>query len=277
MGARYTPTRSGANRALASPPAREYERSVPLLPDHVLHKLRRIRYSIASTGVRRVLMDVATQVATQTLAYSPQRDRSFDREFGTDTGGMVQPTELGIADASLREQAILYLPSPARVTRWMLDNIGIDHAAFSFVDLGCGKGRVLLVASEYPFRKALGVDISAELTEIARRNADLYRPRARRCEDIEVRHGDATLVDFPDGNILLHLYHPFEPAVTAAVLRRLEQSVKAKPRRVEVAYLLYTSAVPPVREVFAQHPWLRQTRYEQSVPGTYDWLFFTNQ
>ena len=178
----------------------------------IFTKLRRIRYSIASTGVRRGLADVATLL----LAYSPERDDSFDREFGTDTAGSVSPSELGIADAAVRESAILYLPSPARVTRWMLDNVGIEHRDFWFVDLGCGKGRVLLVAAEYPFRQIVGVEISAALSEIARKNAAIAPPRSRRCRDIEIQNADATTFDIPRGNILLHLYHPFEPTLTSA-------------------------------------------------------------
>jgi SAM-dependent methyltransferase len=238
----------------------------------LLTQLRRLRFSVASTGVWRGLADAATLL----LAYHPERDRSFDRRFDTDTAGRVPPEQLGIADSAVREQAVLYLPSPTRVTRWMLDNIGVDHREFSFVDLGCGKGRVLLVASEYPFQRVVGVEISAELSDIARKNITRYRPTTRRCRDLEVENTDATTFDFPETNLLLHLYHPFEPAITSAVLSHLERSVLIKPRKVAVAYLLYTDAVNPVEAVFARFPWLQRKRYEQSVLGKYNWLFYSN-
>jgi SAM-dependent methyltransferase len=234
-------------------------------------KLRRIRYSIASTGVRRGLSDLATHL----LAYKPEQDASFDRRFATDTAGAVQPEQLGIRDVAAREQAILYLPSPARVTRWMLDQLGVEHADFTFVDLGCGKGRVLLVASEYPFRRIVGVEISPQLAAIARSNLDLYRPRARACQDVEVINTDATQLAFPDGNLWLHLYHPFEPVVTEAVLAQLEQALQRQPRRAVVAYLTYASAVEAVDEVFARFPRLKRVRHERSVLGQYDWIFYS--
>jgi predicted RNA methylase len=234
-------------------------------------KLRRIRYSIASTGLRRGLSDLTTLL----LAYDPERDQSFDKEFATDTAGRVQPSDLGIADAAVREQAIVYLPSPSRVTRWMLDNVGIAHRDFTFVDLGCGKGRVLLVGSHYPFQRVVGVEISAELSRIARENVLRYRPPSRKCWEVEVQNADVTTFDFPQTNLLVHMYHPFAPTMTAAVLSRLEASLRAKPRKLVVAYLLYTSAVGAVQEVFSRFPWLRQTRYEQSVLGQYDWLFYS--
>lgn len=236
----------------------------------LLHKLRRVRYSIASTGLRHGLADLATQV----LSYKPEHDLSFDRRCGTDTAGAVQPEQLGIGDEALRKQAILYLPSPARVTRWMLDEVGIAHRDFTFVDLGCGKGRVLLVGSEYPFRRIVGVEISSELAAIARGNVARYQPRTRRCRDVEVVNGDATQLDFPEGNLLIHLYHPFEPAVTDAVLAQLDRSLERAPRKVVIAYLTYASALPAIEAAFARHPRLRRVRYEESVLGHYNWLFY---
>jgi SAM-dependent methyltransferase len=219
-------------------------------------KLQRLRYSLASTGLRRGLSDLASIL----LAYHPERDHSFDRRFGTDTAGSVPPAQLGIADPAVRAKAVLYLPSPPRVTRWMLDHIGIAHRGFTFVDLGCGKGRVLLVASEYPFARIVGVEISTELSAIAGRNVALYQPPSRRCKEIEVLNADAAWFDFPETDLLVHLYHPFEPELTTAVL----------------AYLVHTGAVEAVKDAFAQFPWLEQTRYEQSLAGHYNWIFYSN-
>ena len=240
-------------------------------PD-LLSGLRRIRFTIASTGLRRGLADVATLL----LSYRPERDDSFDRRFGTDTAGRVEPSQLGISDAAARKQAILYLPSPHRVTEWMLENVGIRHEEYAFIDLGCGKGRVLLVGTHYPFQRVIGVEISPELAAIARANLGRYQPPSRRCRMAEVQNVDATRFDFPDANLMVHLYHPFEPAVTSAVLSRLETALAASPRKVSIAYLLYSSALPAVEAMFSGFPWLQRRRYEQSVLGQYDWLFYSN-
>jgi len=242
------------------------------LSRRILTQFRRLRFSIASTGLRRALADAVTLF----LAYDPGQDETFDRQFGTDTTGRIQTAELGISDAMVREQAILYLPSPARVTRWMLENVGIRYDEYSFVDLGCGKGRALLVASNYPFARIVGVEISRELSEIARTNNTRYQPPSRKCRAVEIQHRDATTVDFPATNLLLHLYHPFEPPVTNAVLSRLEESIANQPRRVVIAYLVYTAAVQDVEAVFSRFHWLRKTRYEQSITGQYNCLFYSN-
>lgn len=237
---------------------------------YLMHRLRRIRHSIASSGLRRTLADLMIQA----LSYSAAQDASFDRKYGTDTSGSVEPNELGIEDPEARGQAILYLASPPRVTRWMLNHAGIEPAAFSFVDLGCGKGRVILIASEYSFLRVIGVEISAELCAVARRNAALYRPASR--TTIEVLNADATRFDFPDTNLLIHMYHPFDPALTIRVFERLGHSLREKPRRVVIAYLVYTAAMPAVEAAFARIPWLRRSRCERSVTGQYDWLFYTS-
>lgn len=235
-------------------------------------KLKSLKYSVESAGLRRTLMDVAGHM----LTYRADEDRSFDRRYRTDTSGRVSTSALGIDDPNRRDAAILYLPSPTRVTRWMLDNIGAPHREFSFVDLGCGKGRVILVAAQYPFIRVTGVDISPALADIAQRNLVSFPLDLRRCENVEVMNADATAFEFPDTNVLLHLYHPFNGEVTAAILDRLHDSLEKTPRRVLIAYLLYSGAVPEVRDVFARFPWLRETRYEHSLLGNYDWLFFSN-
>jgi hypothetical protein len=97
-------------------------------------RLRRIRYSFECLGWRAAMTELANG------GDAPESDSEFDAQHGTDTAGSVEPGDLGIGDAESRKLAIRYLPSPLRVTTWMLDRIGIDPREYSFVDLGCGKG-----------------------------------------------------------------------------------------------------------------------------------------
>ena len=248
------------------------------MPDFA-SKLRRLSYSLASRGLTRTGLDVAgllIKAVGNKTGYRAEHDLAFDGRFGTDTAGKVESKELGYVDKERQGQAVRYLPSPAGVTRWMLDNIGIDHSQYSFVDLGCGKGRVVLVAAQYRFQNVLGVDLSAALTEVASRNVSIFPASSRKSGHVRILNVDATKVDYPDTNLLLHLYHPFDANVTAAVLRNLEASLAAKPRQVRIAYLLYTAAVPATREAFTRFPWLRETQFVPSLLGHYDWLLYSN-
>ena len=94
--------------------------------------------------------------------------------------------------------------------------------------------------------------------------------------EVEVINADVMTVDLPETDLLVHLYHPFETTIFAEVLRRLEDSLADKPRRVTIAYLAYAGAVESVVETLARFPWLHLVRYEQSIRGHYDWLIWTN-
>jgi SAM-dependent methyltransferase len=237
--------------------------------------LQRVRFTVESLGWQRGLLELVTH----RHPYKPENDRSFDEEHRTDTAGSVEKAALGITDERSRDGAILYLPSPPRVTRWMFDHladIGVDPSDFTFVDLGCGKGRVLLLAAERPFRRIVGIEISTALAAIAQANTAQYRPASTRVSEIEVIHADVTTVDLPDTNLLIHMYHPFETEITSIVLRRLEASLTDNPRRVVLAYLAYTAAIEPVQRMLADFPWLRPVRHEQSRRGHYNWLLYAN-
>ena len=231
---------------------------------------RRVRHSIASSGFWRTMADLVMLVGNRLLKEDPEY-KPFDRKYGTDTAGRIFTHELGIDSESARETARLYLASPPQVTRWGLLNAGIDHRQFTFIDIGCGKGRVLLLASELPFRAVHGVDISADLCAIARKNLEGYQPRI--CRDVHVHHQDATTFDFPAGDLFVHFYHPFaEKLIVDLLLQRLNPAG----RRVVVAYLLYKADVASLKTEFARIPWLTLKREEQSVTGQSEWLFYKN-
>lgn len=235
-------------------------------------QLRRVTHTVALRGPLRTALDVVHRLT----AYHPENDRSFDRRHGTDTTGRLEPATLGIADAERRDQAIVYLGSPERVTRWMLDHVDVTPTSCTFVDLGCGKGRVVMVAAARPFRAVLGIDISADLTAIARRNVDHVRPGLA-CRSVEIVTADVTTVDLPDGDLLLHFYHPFSTEVTRRVLERLNRARQAgRHPRVVVAYLVYSGAVAEVRDALGAVGWLHETRYEPSLTGEYDWLLYSS-
>jgi SAM-dependent methyltransferase len=232
---------------------------------------QRVRYSFESLGWRRT----AHELLTHRRPYEPADDLRFDARHGTDTAGSVEPELLGIDDADVRDKAIRYLPSPVSVTDWMLDRVDVDPAASTFVDLGCGKGRVLLVAARRPFLRVVGIEISSELAAIASHNVERYRPPPPLRSEIHVITADVTTLDLPETDLLVHLYHPFEPVILAPVMRRLEASLARAPRRVTIAYLAYTGAVAEVAETLDQFPWLTLVRYEQSIRGHYNWLILT--
>jgi SAM-dependent methyltransferase len=114
---------------------------------------------------------------------------------------------------------------------------GGDYSQYTFIDMGSGKGRVLFVASEYPFRKVIGVEFSKDLHEEAVANLKRYNYSGRRCADIEPVLADAREYEFPDGNLVIYLFNPFGPEVMGRMLANLERSLERHPRHAIVVML----------------------------------------
>jgi SAM-dependent methyltransferase len=112
-----------------------------------------------------------------------------------------------------------------------------DFSEYTFIDIGSGKGRVLFVAAEYPFRKVMGVEFSNDLHRDALENIRRYRHRRQRCSAIESVHADAAEFEFPEDNLVLYLFNPFGPEVLGRMLRNLERSMERRPRHVFVVML----------------------------------------
>jgi predicted RNA methylase len=94
-----------------------------------------------------------------------------------------------------------------------------DLARFTFIDLGSGKGRVLLMAAEYPFRRIVGVELLPELDAVARENT-AREPR------IECVVADARTFTFPDEALVVFMFNPFPPWVLRHVLQRFQQALE---------------------------------------------------
>jgi SAM-dependent methyltransferase len=108
---------------------------------------------------------------------------------------------------------------------------------FTFIDLGSGKGRVLLMASDYPFRRIIGGELLPALHQIAQENLTKYRSELQRCFALESICGDAAEFQFPEEPIVLYLFNPFPESGLRRVLANLEQSLREHPRAVYVLYL----------------------------------------
>jgi SAM-dependent methyltransferase len=111
-----------------------------------------------------------------------------------------------------------------------------DFCDFVFVDMGSGKGRTLLMASDYPFRRIVGVELLPALHQAAQENLSKYRSETRKCIALESICADATEFALPAEPTVLYLFNPFPEAGLKRMIANLEQSLQARPRTV---YLLY--------------------------------------
>jgi SAM-dependent methyltransferase len=110
---------------------------------------------------------------------------------------------------------------------------------FIFVDFGSGKGRALLLASEYPFRRIIGVEFARELHAAAQVNIARYQSATQRCCAIEVHCQDATEFALPPEPTVFYFYNPFDATVMKKVLANIRASLEAHPRPVFILYCNY--------------------------------------
>jgi SAM-dependent methyltransferase len=116
----------------------------------------------------------------------------------------------------------------------------LSYREFIFVDLGSGKGRTLLVAAEFPFRRIIGVDIASDLNLIALENVASCRGLGARRSCIDVVSKDAGDFEFPDDPLVLFMFNPFPAAVLSRVMENLVASLVRVPRQ---AFLIYRKPI----------------------------------
>src|SRR5947208_15284999 len=104
-----------------------------------------------------------------------RRQRYGDVEFDWDYRVNTTSAALGWRDRLMGVFHSEYQPTEPAAFHEMLGGLqGVmsEHGVtglsdFTFIDLGSGKGRTLLMASDYPFRRILGVELLAGLDQLA--------------------------------------------------------------------------------------------------------------
>jgi predicted RNA methylase len=201
---------------------------------------RWMRDSMRARGLWGSLRYLAGQVVDCVKDSTPERRRSrfgdidYDCDHAVDTTWARLPLSVRLREIFSER---LYQPTVEEEFATIMRHFAsLDLSTFTFIDLGSGKGRALLLAAQYPFDRIVGVEVQPELHEIALRNIDTVAGRELRCSRIESVCADAREYEFPPENILIYLFNPFPDYVLREVLRRLVISARQMPRAVYVVY-----------------------------------------
>lgn len=160
----------------------------------------------------------------------------FDKRHGTDTSSEVKLDRLSV-DSTNVKFGIPYSATPAEVFERCFSDTPIRHQDFTFVDFGSGKGLAVMLASNHPFRKIIGVEFAPELIELAKANLSRYRNPAQKCTDIELVCSDVTQYPLPADPTVFYFCNPFVKDVMRTVVQRIEQSLREFPREAWVVYV----------------------------------------
>jgi len=173
----------------------------------------------------------------------------FDARFGVETESLILVNDLKVQSPNAAF-ANRYATIPPGLLRMALEDLEINPAEFAFIDLGSGKGRILLLAAAAPFKRIVGVEFSPELHRVAQQNLKRYRG-PRECRDISAVNADAACYEFPPEPCVIFMFDPFKGPVMHRVLTNLRQSVERLDRRVLIIFV-NPHAVAEVEIKFAQ-------------------------
>ena len=188
-------------------------------------------------------------------------DYDWDHRVNTTSGAV------GWRDRLLGEFYSAYQPTDPAFFSEMMDDLQ-RHANFglhqlTFIDLGSGKGRVLLMASEYPFRRIVGIELLPPLNRIAQDNIAQYRTATQKCSAVDSICGDATSFPLPEGPIVLYLFNPF---LESGLKRTLANVKKHLASTSSPVYLLYHN--PVLEHLLASQTFLRK------IAGTHQYSIY---
>jgi predicted RNA methylase len=147
-----------------------------------------------------------------------------DRRFCLRTAGFLLQSQAGVT----HPDAEVYAATPYRVFRRLLRHVPGECFGGTFIDYGCGRGRVAILAAAAGFRQVVGVELSSRLLRDAESN--LGTCRMARGRWISFVQADAAQFPVPDDTQVAFLYKPFGSATTAQVLGRIRESLKRCPR-----------------------------------------------
>lgn len=202
-------------------------------------------------------------------------DASFDRTYGVNTSGAILLKDLTIAGNNLQE-CFWYEPMSVKVFRQIMNHLEINRTHFEFIDFGSGKGRVLLLASKYGFKKIRGVEFAQELHRIASKNIGIWSHGKQKPCSIETICMNAAEFPIPTVPLVIFFYSPFRGNVMNQVLNNVLTSHTMNPREmVLIFYGPYTETRRPLIPTF--HCQELELRSDWSQFFHYRCFLFTSQ
>lgn len=171
---------------------------------------------------------------------SRKRLRFGDADYDWDYRVNTTSGAVGWRERLLGEFFSAYQPTEPAIFREMLDDLQqrtcLDFSRFTFIDLGSGKGRTLLMASDYPFQRIIGVELLPALNAIAQQNLRQYKSESQKCFNLESICADATRFELPEDPLVVFLFNPFAAAPLTNAVSNICKSLEAKDRPVFVLY-----------------------------------------
>jgi len=184
-------------------------------------------------------------IQTLTIIWSVIVDASFDRRYGTDTFRRIPREQIATPSENI-VHCVNYGASKAVPFMRLMQRLNLPKNGV-FVDLGSGKGRAVMLAASYGFRKVIGIEFSGALCATANENLRKYLRKRPSASEIAIIESDVTQYQLRDDETVFFLLDPFNGPVLQQVLQNIRASLERIPRSI---WLIYS--VPRERELIDQ-------------------------
>jgi 16S rRNA G966 N2-methylase RsmD len=180
--------------------------------------LKRCIKSIVEKGPKRTFQSIISVI----------EDLLFEKKYGLNTAANIEVSNLDIKSKD-KAHFTCYQPTRVRHFRKLMEFLNLP-ASNVFVDFGAGKGRVLILASMYNFKRVVGVEISSKLCKTAKDNIAFYKTRSKMSVDVQVVESDVLLYRITDDENVFFFFNPFDSYIMEKILEKIMISLKNTPR-----------------------------------------------
>ena len=165
----------------------------------------------------------------------------FDLEFGVRTSGLIAGRNLKCGSRADRHNTAYFGVAPSvfheMIALWRRSKPAGTIDQFTFVDVGAGMGRAVLLASEFPFRSVIGVELNPRLARIARKNVAHWKAAGLARAPVRVVCRDAVEFKIPPGPCVVFMFNPFGGPIMRRLLKTWSQTLARREDQLDILYV----------------------------------------
>lgn len=161
-------------------------------------------------------------------------ERKGEKKYGINTTGIQKVQQLSLIGKA--EHAELYQGANYFLLENIFNYLEEINEPKNFLDVGCGKGRVLAVAAHYHFNKITGIEFAKELCDEARKNITPVQLKFPE-KILNVIHTNAVNYAIEDDTNVFFFFNPFDETIMLPVVKNIRDSLKRNEREIYVVYI----------------------------------------
>lgn len=164
----------------------------------------------------------------------------FDQKYGTLTAIVKHQYDLQeVVSIERLINSEMYHPTPVKTMYLALESLSVDYSDYTFIDIGSGIGRNLLIASEYSFQRIIGLEISSYLHKIAEKNIYIYKNKSttQKSKNIFSHCIDVLDFEFIGESFILYFWHPFSNEIFDKLFLRILNVLEIRNKEIILIFL----------------------------------------